>query len=178
MVPPGGEIVLPSVEECVDYEGELVVVIGDRAVKDVSANDALGYVKGYCVANDVSGRSWQFDRPNGGQWVRSKNFDTFFPISPMIPASDITDPQSLTIRTTINGELVQDGATADMIFTVADIIEFLSISSTLLPGTLISTGTPVGVGYTSNPKRYLRDGDVVRIQIEGVGEVENKVRQG
>ncbi|MEM8835133.1 MAG: fumarylacetoacetate hydrolase family protein [Planctomycetota bacterium] len=174
----GDEIVIPEIcanEEQVDYEGELGVIIG-RAAKDVSEDNALTHVLGYCVANDVSARWWQ-KKGSGGQFCRGKSFDTFCPLGPHVtPASDVPDPQVLRLTTTLNGEVVQDAPTSQMIFPVATLITELSRGTTLLPGTIILTGTPSGVGMAYNPQRFLRDGDEVSITIEALGTLTNRVR--
>ena len=173
---PGEPIVLPRwlTSNKVDYECELAVVIGKRA-KNVPRERALEYVLGYTCANDVSGRDWQ--REGGGtQWCRGKSFDTFAPLGPRLVTSDeIPNPQALRIRTILNGETLQDCSTSDMIFNVATLIEFLSGSTTLLPGTVILTGTPQGVGMAMNPPRFLHAGDKVTIDIEGIGALTNPV---
>ncbi|MFM9087273.1 MAG: fumarylacetoacetate hydrolase family protein [Cyanobium sp.] len=175
---PGAPIELPTAlaSSQVDYEGELAVVIG-RPCKNVSRQEALDFVLGYTCANDVSARDWQ-KRPElgGGQWCRGKSFDTFAPLGPLLvtPAA-LPDPNGLRLRTWLNGELVQDAGTDDMIFTVAALIEFLSGSTTLLPGTLIFTGTPEGVGMAANPPRWLQPGDEVSVSIEGIGTLTNPV---
>ena len=160
----------------VDYECELAVVIG-RACKNVSRSDALKYVLGYTCANDVSARDWQI-KMGGGQWSRGKMFDTFCPLGPaLVTADEIENPNNLAIRTVLNGKVVQDWNTSDMIFDVATIIEFLSGSSTLLPGTVILTGTPHGVGMASTPPRWLKAGDVVSIEVEKIGTLKNPVSE-
>lgn len=173
---PGEPIVLPRwlASTRVDYECELAVVIGKRA-KNVPRERALEYVFGYTCANDVSARDWQ--REGGGsQWCRGKSFDTFAPLGPrLITRDELPDPQALRIRTVINGETLQDSSTADMIFNVATLIEFLSGSTTLLPGTVILTGTPQGVGMARNPPRLLQAGDAVTVDIEGIGALTNPV---
>ncbi|HSI15721.1 MAG TPA: fumarylacetoacetate hydrolase family protein [Chthoniobacter sp.] len=173
---PGEPIVLPRwlTSTRVDYECELAVIIGKRA-KNVPRERALDYVFGYTCANDVSARDWQ--REGGGsQWCRGKSFDTFAPLGPcMVTRDELPDPQALRIRTIINGETLQDSSTADMIFNVATLIEFLSGSTTLLPGTVILTGTPQGVGMARNPPRLLQAGDKVTIDIEGIGALTNPV---
>ena len=170
-----GQIVIPRVATEppeVDYEAELAVVIG-REAKDVKEADALQYVLGYCIANDVTARRWQ-GKKGGGQWLRGKSFDTFLPLGPYLtPAAAVPDPQNLAIRTLVNGELVQDGNTRSMIASVARLIAFISQGTTLLPGTVILTGTPAGVGYTRN--KYLKPGDTVTISIEGLGMLTNTV---
>ena len=160
----------------VDYECELAVVIG-RNCKNISASKAFDYVAGYTCANDVSARDWQ-KHAGGGQWCRGKTFDTFCPLGPyLITPDEIPDPQNLKIRTLLNGEAVQDWSTNDMIFPVAQIIEFLSGSTTLPPGTVILTGTPHGVGMASTPPRWLRPGDQVTIEIEKIGLLTNPVAE-
>jgi len=174
---PGDPIVLPVACEHgpeVDYEAELAVVIG-RAGKDLSPEQALDYVLGYTCAVDVSARRWQ-KHGGGGQWVRGKSFDTFCPLGPvLVTAQEIPDPQTLQIRCLINGSLMQDGHSADMIFSVAELISHLSRDTTLLPGTVILTGTPEGVGFTRRPPVFLAPGDRVRVEISGIGALENPV---
>lgn len=158
----------------VDFEGELAVVIG-KPCKNVKAEQALDYVLGYTIANDVSARRWQ-KHAGGGQWCKGKSFDTFCPIGPEIVTTDeIPDPQTLHIQTRVNGDLMQNGNTKEMIFSVARIIEYLSDDTTLQPGTVILTGTPSGVGYAREPRVFLKKGDVVEITIEGIGTLRNKV---
>jgi 2-keto-4-pentenoate hydratase/2-oxohepta-3-ene-1,7-dioic acid hydratase in catechol pathway len=175
---PEAPIELPTAlaSETVDYEGELAVVIGRRC-KNISASEALATVLGYCCANDVSARDWQ-KRPElgGGQWCRGKTFDTFCPLGPLLatPAA-IPDPNDLRLTTTVSGELRQDASTSDMIFPVAELIAFLSGSTTLEPGTVILTGTPSGVGMGSEPPRWLKPGDTVSVTIEGIGTLTNPV---
>ncbi len=173
----GRPIVLPPIcdepEEQVDYEGELAVVIGPAA-KDVAVEDALDFVRGYAVANDVSARWWQKEG-SGGQFCRGKSFDTFCPMSDPVPASTVPDPQALRLVTRLNDEVMQDATTGEMIFPVATLIAELSRGTTLLPGTVVLTGTPAGVGTARTPPRYLREGDVVEITIEGVGSLRNPV---
>jgi len=158
----------------VDYEAELAVVIG-QAAKDVSTDNALGYVLGYTAANDVSARRWQ-GRKGAGQWVRAKSFDTFCPLGPeLVTADELQDPQNLRLTCELNGQLMQDGNTGDMIFPVAELISFLSTGATLLPGTVILTGTPSGVGFTRKPPVYLMPGDTVEVTLEGIGLLRNPV---
>mgnify|MGYP006276464883 CR=1 FL=1 len=175
---PQAPIELPTAlaSEAVDYEGELAVVIGRRC-KNVGVDEALSAVLGYCCANDVSARDWQ-KRPElgGGQWCRGKSFDTFAPLGPCLTtAAAIPDPQALELSTSVSGELRQQASTADMIFSVAELIAFLSGSTTLLPGSVILTGTPSGVGMGSDPPRWLKPGDRVEITIEGIGTLSNPV---
>jgi 2-keto-4-pentenoate hydratase/2-oxohepta-3-ene-1,7-dioic acid hydratase in catechol pathway len=166
-------IVLPPVSQKVDYEAELAVVIGSR-VKGVSVENALEAVRGYLCANDVSARDVQrADR----QYTRAKSFDTFCPVGPeLVPAVEVPDPQDLGIRALVNGEVRQDSTTADMIFSVAELIAFASEAITLEPGDLLLTGTPAGVGVFRDPPVYLRDGDEVTVEIEGLGTLTNPVR--
>jgi 2-keto-4-pentenoate hydratase/2-oxohepta-3-ene-1,7-dioic acid hydratase in catechol pathway len=173
---PGDPIIIPSrlASHEVDYECELAVVIG-KAAKNVSRAEALDYVAGYTCANDVSARDWQV-RFGGSQWCRGKTFDTFLPLGPcLVTPDEIPDPNSLTIRTILNGVTMQEENTADMIFDVASLIEFFSGSTTLLPGTVILTGTPSGVGMARKPPVWLKPGDSVTIEIEKIGSLTNPV---
>ncbi|MCL4209374.1 MAG: fumarylacetoacetate hydrolase family protein [Phycisphaeraceae bacterium] len=176
----GDPIVIPPI--ClengpqVDYEGELAVVLA-RDVRDAPEAEALACVAGYAASNDVSARWWQ-KQGSGGQFVRGKSFDTFCPIGPIAPVGRVPDPQRLTLVTRLNGEVVQRASTATMIFPVARLIAELSRGTTLLAGTIILTGTPSGVGAARTPPRFLRDGDRVEVEIEGVGRVRNPVRGG
>jgi 2-keto-4-pentenoate hydratase/2-oxohepta-3-ene-1,7-dioic acid hydratase in catechol pathway len=159
-----------------DYEGELVVIIG-KACKDVSREHAFQYVAGYTCGNDVSARDWQLKK-GGSQWCRGKSFDTFAPIGPCLVTPDsIADPSGLRIETSVNGRVLQDGNTRDMVRDVPALIEFLSQSTTLPPGTAIFTGTPHGVGMAQNPPLWLKDGDTVSITIEKIGTLTNTVRR-
>ena len=176
LLDPDGVIELPRAlhSDRVDYECELAVVIG-KDCKNVSVENALDYVLGYTCANDVSARDWQFDG-GGGQWVKGKSFDTFCPLGPILVTADqIPDPQILPLRTIINGEMRQESFTGDMIFSVAELISFLSGSTTLRPGTVILTGTPEGVGAGSNPPRFLKQGDEVVVEITGIGMLHSSV---
>lgn len=173
---PGDPILIPTHmrSDEVDYECELAVVMG-KPCKNVKRSEALDYVLGYTCANDVSARDWQLKR-GGGQWCRGKFFDTFAPLGPCLVTTDeIPNPNALAIRTILNGEVVQDWNTDDMIFDVPALIEFLSGSTTLLPGTVILTGTPHGVGMAAKPPRWLKAGDHVSIEIEGIGRLDNPV---
>jgi 2-keto-4-pentenoate hydratase/2-oxohepta-3-ene-1,7-dioic acid hydratase in catechol pathway len=175
-IPNGTAIELPAglPAEEVDYEGELAVVIG-RECKNCTEQNALDFVAGYMCANDVSARDWQFKKGQG-QFSRGKTFDTFCPLGPeLIPAERIPDPHQLALRTWVNGELRQEGHTSDMIFSVQKLITFLSGSTTLLPGTVILTGTPGGTGSGQTPPDYLKNGDVVEIEIEGIGRLRSPV---
>ena len=160
-----------SITTEVDWEVELAVVIGKRA-KDVSEADALGYVFGYCVGNDVSARDLQLRVDS--QWTRGKSLDTFCPLGPFIVTRDeIEDVQNLNVKTTVNGDVMQDSNTKHMIFKVAYLISYCSQMFTLEPGDIIMTGTPSGVGMGQKPPRYLADGDSVTVSVEGIGEVTN-----
>jgi 2-keto-4-pentenoate hydratase/2-oxohepta-3-ene-1,7-dioic acid hydratase in catechol pathway len=173
---PHDPIVLPTKLKStqVDYECELAVIIG-KICKNVAKADALNYVLGYTCGNDVSARDWQKDF-GGSQWCRGKTFDTFCPLGPrLVTADDIPNPNALRIRTVLNGEAVQDWTTEDMIFDVPTLIEFLSGSTTLLPGTVVFTGTPHGVGVARTPQLFLRAGDTVTIEIEKIGKLTNPV---
>lgn len=169
---PGGPVRLPSYSTKVDFEGELAVVIG-RDVRDVAVEDALETVFGYAIMNDVSARDTQQAEP---QWVRAKGADTFGPWGPWITTADeIPDPQDLRLRTWVSGDLMQDASTAEMFYPVAELIAFASQSITLEAGDVIATGTPAGVGVARTPRRFLRDGDSVRIAIDGLGEISHPV---
>jgi len=173
VVGPNEAILIPPITEQVDYEAELAVVIG-KETRNVSASEALDHVFGYTNANDVSARDLQFSE--GGQWTRSKSIDTFCPIGPCIVTKDeVPDPQNLFIRAVLNGEIVQDGHTSKMIFPVAEIVSFLSTGMTLEPGDVIITGTPPGVGMARDPQLWMKPGDEVSIEIEGLGTLTNPV---
>ena len=173
---PGDPILIPTklASYEVDYECELAVVIG-RPCKNVRRENALDYVLGYTCANDVSARDWQLKK-GGGQWSRGKFFDTFCPLGPcLVTPDEIQNPNTLGIRTILNGTTVQDWNTDDMIFDVPALIEFLCGSTTLLPGTVILTGTPHGVGMAAKPPRWLKAGDSVTIEIDRIGRLTNPV---
>lgn len=173
---PGEPILIPTVKasDQVDFECELAVVIG-RPAKNVKKADALDYVLGYTCANDVSARDWQ-KKWGGGQFCQGKGFDTFCPMGPvLVTADELINPNDLPIRSILNGQTMQDWTTADMVFDVATLIEFLSGSKTLLPGTVILTGTPHGVGFARNPPVFLKDGDTISIEIDGIGTLSNPV---
>ena len=173
---PGDPIVLPRQlrSDEVDYECELAVVIGKRC-KNVRREQALDYVLGYTCANDVSARDWQI-KWGGSQWCRGKTFDTFAPMGPCLVLKDeIPDPAALKIRTVLNGQVMQAGSCDDFIFDVPSVIAFLSGSTTLLPGTVILTGTPHGVGFARKPPVYLLPGDTVSVEIDKIGTLTNPV---
>jgi 2-keto-4-pentenoate hydratase/2-oxohepta-3-ene-1,7-dioic acid hydratase in catechol pathway len=153
----------------------LAVVIG-KACKNVRREEALSYVLGYTCGNDVSARDWQ-KQFGGSQWCRGKTFDTFCPLGPtLVTADEIPDPNALQVKTVLNGQVMQDWNTNDMIFDVPTLIEFLSGSTTLQPGTVILTGTPHGVGMARKPPVFLRDGDEISIEIDSIGTLTNPVR--
>ena len=172
LVGHGDSIRLPAVSSEVDYEAELVVVIGKKA-KHVPAAAAMDYVFGYTCGHDVSARDWQKGRP-GGQWLLGKTFDTFAPTGPcIVPVSEVSDPANLRVRMHLNGEVVQDSTTAQLIFDIPSLIEHLTKIVTLLPGDLIFTGTPPGVGAARNPPVFLKPGDDCKVEIEGIGTLAN-----
>jgi len=175
VVAPGADIEFdPGVTTGVDWEVELAVVIG-RRVRRVAPAEALEAVFGYTVANDVSARDLQ---QVDGQWVRGKSLDTFCPLGPVIVTADeLPDPQRLRLRTWVNGELVQDGTTADMVFPVNELVSYCSRFFTLEPGDVILTGTPAGCGGFQDPPRFLGGGDLVEVEVEGIGLLANRVRE-
>jgi 2,4-diketo-3-deoxy-L-fuconate hydrolase len=170
---PDDEVVIPEGSEQSDWEVELAVVIG-RTARGVSKADALSYVAGYALANDVSERHWQAHR--GGQWVKGKSFDTFGPLGPyLVTADEIPDPQKLPLSLKLNGETKQNSSTGDMIFSVAEIVSYLSQVMTLLPGDVIVTGTPEGVGLGHKPPLFLKRGDVMELEGGVLGRQKQKV---
>lgn len=170
-----GPIVLPAAgPDSVDYEAELAVVMGKKA-KNIMPDKAMDYIMGYTCANDVSARDWQFDKQKG-QWARGKSFDTFCPLGPwIVTKEEIDDPNNIGIRCIINDQTVQESKTSEMIFNVQNIVSNLSRSMTLLPGTVILTGTPDGVGFTRQPPLFLKVGDLVSVEIEKIGTLTNEV---
>lgn len=172
VIGPGETIVIPRAVEQPDYEGELAVVIGRRG-RNIPEESALDYVAGYMPLNDVSARDWQM---RTSQWVIGKTPDTFCPMGPaLVTADEIPDVQNLALRTIIGDEVLQEGHTSLMIFSVAHLIADMSRVMTLEPGDIIATGTPAGIGAARTPPRWLRAGDIVRIEIEKVGVLENVV---
>jgi 2-keto-4-pentenoate hydratase/2-oxohepta-3-ene-1,7-dioic acid hydratase in catechol pathway len=172
LIGPGEPIVVPTLSDRVDYEAELGVVIGSR-VRGVSVENALEAVAGYICANDVTARDLQ---RGDGQWTRGKSLDTFCPVGPtLVPAAEVADPQALGIRAILNGEVMQDSTTANMVFGVAEIVAFVSEAITLEPGDLILTGTPAGVGVFRDPPVLLQAGDEITVEIDGVGVLTNPV---
>lgn len=172
IIGPNENIVKPSFVRELDYEGELAIIIGRRA-KDVRASEAMEYVFGYTIFNDVSAREIQF---GDQQWTRGKSFDTFAPMGPWITTKDqLPNTDDLSIRTRVNGQLRQNSSTRNMAFKISDIVHHLSSVMTLEPCDIIATGTPAGVGFAMRPPKFLARGDVVRIEIEGIGVLENAI---
>ncbi len=174
LIGPGDAIVIPPAVTKCDYEAELGVVLG-ATVKQVSKENALEAVAGYLAANDVSARDLQF---GDGQWTRGKSPDTFCPVGPLVPASEVPDPHALPIRAILNGEVVQESTTANLVFGVDEVISYASQTATLEAGDLILTGTPAGVGIFRKPPRLLQPGDEITIEIDGVGSLTNPVVAG
>jgi 2-keto-4-pentenoate hydratase/2-oxohepta-3-ene-1,7-dioic acid hydratase in catechol pathway len=175
LIGTGAPIRLPWASQQVDYEGELAVVIGRRC-RQVSVAEALSHVGGYSVLNDVSARDLQY---RTGQFTMGKAADTFCPMGPgVVLAEEVPNPQALSLATYLNSEQVQSATTADMIFPVAEAISFISSVITLEPGDIIATGTPSGVGYRRNPPRFLSPGDLIEVEIGGIGRISNPVEQG
>ena len=171
---PGDEVLIPRGSKKADWEVELAVVIGKKA-SYVEEHKSLDYVAGYCLANDYSEREFQLERD--GQWVKGKSSDSFAPLGPFMATTDeITDVDNLSIWLKVNGEMRQDGTTADLIFKVPKLISYISHFMTLLPGDVISTGTPAGVGLGMNPPTFLKDEDIVEYGIEGLGQTQQNVR--
>ena len=175
---PDSPIIIPRHAKMVDYEAELVVVIGRRG-KDIPAGEARGYVLGFTCGNDVSARDWQFPKdlpPGRSVWYHAKGFDTFAPIGPeLVTIDEIGDPHRLRIRLRLNGETMQDSNTSNMMYNVWEIVEWASKGITLEPGDLIFTGTPSGVGFRRRPQVFLKHGDLVEVEIEGIGVLRNPV---
>ena len=173
VVGPNGTIALPvGVSDAIDYEAELAVIIG-RGGKGIQAAHAMQHVWGYTIVNDVTARDWQSRHQ---QWHMGKSFDTFCPMGPWLVSADACDGSNTAVRCFVNGELRQDARTTDLIFNIPTLIETLSAGITLYPGDIIATGTPVGVGIGFKPPKYLVSGDIVRVEIDGIGHIENPVR--
>lgn len=173
VVGPGDTIMIPAgVSTAIDYEAELAVVIG-KGGKGIKAADAMQHVWGYTIVNDVTSRDWQSRHQ---QWDMGKSFDTFCPMGPWLVSADECDGTRTRVRCWVNGEERQNASTTDLIFDIPKLIETLSAGITLYPGDIIATGTPVGVGIGFNPPKYLKPGDVVRVEIDGIGVLENPVR--
>ncbi len=166
---PFAPVQVPKASSQIDYEAELVIVIGKRC-RHVPADQASSVIAGYCVGNDVSVRDWQL---RTSQWSLGKSFDTHGPVGPCLVTSDAIDPHHLQIRTIVNGEMRQNSNTDQFVFNCFQMVEQLSEAMTLEPGDLIFTGTPPGIGNAMKPPKFLRDGDVVRVEIEGIGAIEN-----
>lgn len=170
---PFDPVAIPRGSVKSDWEVELGVIIGREATY-VSEADALGFVAGYCTINDVSEREFQIEK--GGQWIKGKSAPTFGPVGPyLVTADEVPNPQSLKVQLTLNGEVMQDSDTSDMIFTVAEIISYMSNFMTLRPGDIIATGTPAGVGMGLKPQRFLKPGDVMEIEVAGLGRQRQEV---
>lgn len=170
-------IILPPVSKKVDYEAELVLVIGKKG-RNLTAKAAAEAIAGYTIGHDVSARDWQLEK-DGKQWLAGKTFDTFAPTGPwLVTADEVPDPQALGIRLRINGKVMQDSNTKQMIFSPADVVAYVSQVITLMPGDLIFTGTPPGVGFARKPPVWLQPGDVVEVEIDGLGVLRNPVMQG
>lgn len=177
LIGQGDNIVLPAVSQEVDFEAELVLVVGKRG-RHVKRDAALEYVAGYTIGHDVSARDWQLKK-DGKQWMVGKTFDTFAPVGPtLVTRDEVVDPHDLGIRLILNGQTMQDSNTRQMVFVVPDVIAYLSQVFTLEPGDLIFTGTPPGVGFARKPPVFLKGGDVVEVQIDGLGSLRNPVVQG
>lgn len=173
---PNDDLRIPPGSEKTDWEVELAAVIGRRAAY-VNEAEAMDYVAGYLLHNDYSERAYQLER--GGQWVKGKSCDTFAPIGPWLTTRDeIADPHQLRLWLTVNGERMQDSTTSDLIFNIPQLVSYISRFMTLLPGDIISTGTPFGVGLGLTPPRYLRPGDVVELGIDGLGSARQRAVEG
>jgi len=172
VVGPGAAIEMPAASNAIDYEAELTVIIG-RGGKGILAKDAMAHVWGYTIINDVTARDWQSRHK---QWHLGKSFDTFCPMGPWLVSADECDGTRTGVRCYVNNELRQNASTTDLIFDIPKLIETLSAGITLYPGDVIATGTPVGVGIGFKPPKYLKSGDVVRVEIDGIGSLENPVR--
>ncbi len=172
LIGPEDPIILPAVSQRVDYEAELVAVIG-KTCRQVDEAHAMDYVFGYCCGHDVSARDWQKGRP-GGQWLLGKTFDTFAPLGPyLVHHSAVPNVDQLRVQMRLNGETLQDSTTAQLIFSIPQVIAYVSRVTTLRPGDLIYTGTPPGVGDARTPPRYLSPGDVCEVEVEGLGTLRN-----
>ncbi|MDO9259494.1 MAG: fumarylacetoacetate hydrolase family protein [Polaromonas sp.] len=172
VVGPGAAIEMPAVSTAIDYEAELAVIVG-RGGKGIAAKDAMAHVWGYTIVNDITARDWQSRHQ---QWHMGKSFDTFCPMGPWLVSADELDGTKTRVRCYVNGEERQNASTVDLIFDIPKLIETLSAGITLYPGDVIATGTPVGVGIGFKPPKYLQAGDVVRVEIDGIGSLENPVR--
>lgn len=170
----GDRVVLPRVSENVDYEAELVVVIG-RGGRYIPRSEAMAHVAAYCCGNDISARDWQTGK-DGGQWLLGKSFDSFAPIGPwLVTADELGDPHHLRIQLRLNGQVMQDSSTSQLIFPVDELVSYVSQVCTLAPGDLIFTGTPPGVGFARRPPVWLKAGDVLEVEIERIGTLRSEV---
>ena len=177
IIGPEDPILVPTVSKEVDYQAELAFIMARRG-RHISTEKALEYVAGYTIMDDVSARDYQLRKP-GGQWMSGKTFDTFAPLGPaLVTKEDIPDPHDLQISCTVNGERMQSSNTRHLIFSVPDIVAYCSQIFTLEPGDVIATGTPGGVGFARKPPRFLKDGDIVIVEVQGVGQLRNPVRSG
>jgi len=172
VVGPDAAVEMPAASSAIDYEAELTVVIG-KGGKGISKADALKHVWGYTIINDVTARDWQ---GRHSQWLLGKSFDTFCPMGPWLVSADELDGTNTRVRCYVNDELRQDASTTDLIFDIPTLIETLSAGITIYPGDLIATGTPVGVGIGFKPPKYLKSGDMLRVEIDGIGALSNPVR--
>ena len=172
VIGPDAAVEMPAASIAIDYEAELTVVIG-KGGKGISKADALKHVWGYTIINDVTARDWQ---GRHSQWLLGKSFDTFCPMGPWLVSADELDGTNTRVRCYVNDELRQDAATTDLIFDIPTLIETLSAGITIYPGDLIATGTPVGVGIGFKPPKYLKSGDMLRVEIDGIGALSNPVR--
>ena len=172
VIGPDAAVEMPAASSAIDYEAELTVVIG-KGGKGISKADALKHVWGYTIINDVTARDWQ---GRHSQWLLGKSFDTFCPMGPWLVSADELDGTNTRVRCYVNDELRQDAATTDLIFDIPTLIETLSAGITIYPGDLIATGTPVGVGIGFKPPKYLKSGDMLRVEIDGIGALSNPVR--
>lgn len=170
----GAPIVIPRVSDKIDYEAELVVVIG-REGRYISEDDAMDHVFGYCCGNDVSARDWQKGTP-AGQWLLGKSFDTFAPIGPhVVTKNEIADPNNLLVRSILGDEVMQESSTSQFLYPIPRLISYISQVCTLEPGDLILTGTPPGVGFARSPQVFMKPGDTITVEIEGIGKLTNPV---
>jgi 2-keto-4-pentenoate hydratase/2-oxohepta-3-ene-1,7-dioic acid hydratase in catechol pathway len=177
LIGPGDPIVLPPVSQEVDYEAELVIVIGKKG-RHLTKERAIDHIAGYTIGHDVSARDWQLKK-DGKQWMVGKTFDTFAPLGPeLVTADEVDDPHALGIRLRLNGETMQNSNTRQMIFSVGEVVAYLSTVFTLEPGDLVYTGTPPGVGMARKPPVFLKGGDVVEVEIDRLGILRNPVVQG
>lgn len=173
IVGPNDNVQIPPITDCVDWEVELAVVIGQKA-KAIRQDQANDYIFGYTVAQDISARDWQKKR-NNGQFLLGKSMDTFCPLGPVVVTKNKVDPNNLSIKSWVNGVLKQNGNTSELIFKIDFLVSYLSQIVTLYPGDVILTGTPAGVGVHRNPPEYLKKGDVLESEIEGIGKLRNVI---